>query len=586
MIIGVLMAIFLVAIVYYVVGIGEAVLYRERMQDASDAAALSASLLHARGMNFIVLINLLMAALVAILLILNVILTLIRVAIIAATLASFVSMGGTATLIVFLGQLHQGVQAVYEWVEPVVMNALTALHQLQDAVRRAVPPVAVLGTMVEVNSHQRGPSKFAFAVPTRLTLPVEPDRYNVLCQKAGTEVARFAVQPLGTSAQEFIGGAVGGIASAASNWLCGDGDVSPPTYQQTEQIVYPSLPGYDACQEDPQLALSDSAQGRRCGELLTQQREGRSDNQGDCPPGADCTLNGPYETLLDLARQQCRPDPRRSRGGYRWQQKTVTATFEWTGEEWREVDRDEAPGRILPLGDRGQGFPPCGNDPRALGEDWNLRVHPADDPHTVLPVCSEDYRSELPPEPGLAVGYHQTVSYEAVTQILSCTESKTFHVPIGGENAHSLGSGGSNRSPHRVESDLALGSEDFQLRALAVGEGLTAAPERVMKMAAHGRCDGGACGGFSQVARDLSHFSVAQAEYYYDHDGSEARSEWMWNMKWRARLVRVLPFESEDSAPASEARPSPTDLCSAVPGSGGCPEAVSSLDALAEGSLH
>src|SRR5690606_12166406 len=67
MLLGVFMAIFLTAMVWYVVGIGDALLYRERMQDAADAAAFSAAVTHARGMNLLVLINMVMAALLAVL---------------------------------------------------------------------------------------------------------------------------------------------------------------------------------------------------------------------------------------------------------------------------------------------------------------------------------------------------------------------------------------------------------------------------------------------------------------------------------------------------------------------------------------
>ena len=45
MVIGVFFAVFLLAILYYLVGIGDAVLHRERMQDAVDAASLSAAFL-------------------------------------------------------------------------------------------------------------------------------------------------------------------------------------------------------------------------------------------------------------------------------------------------------------------------------------------------------------------------------------------------------------------------------------------------------------------------------------------------------------------------------------------------------------
>jgi hypothetical protein len=81
----------------------------------------------------------------------------------------------------------------------------------------------------------------------------------------------------------------------------------------------------------------------------------------------------------------------------------------------------------------------------------------------------------------------------------------------------------------------------------------------------------------------LSRFSAAQAEYYYDHDGSEARAEWMWNMKWRARLVRLRPFDSDQYGPTA---PDPGSRCAAMPGSDSCGDAVGALTAISEVSLH
>ncbi len=66
MVIGVFIAAMLVGILYYVWGIGGAVIFRERMQDAADASAFSAAVVHARGMNILVLLNIIMCALAAI----------------------------------------------------------------------------------------------------------------------------------------------------------------------------------------------------------------------------------------------------------------------------------------------------------------------------------------------------------------------------------------------------------------------------------------------------------------------------------------------------------------------------------------
>src|SRR5258708_13522805 len=66
MVVGIFMCSCIVGLLWYIAGIGDAIVYRERMQEAADAVAFSGATLHARGMNLIVLINLLMACVLAV----------------------------------------------------------------------------------------------------------------------------------------------------------------------------------------------------------------------------------------------------------------------------------------------------------------------------------------------------------------------------------------------------------------------------------------------------------------------------------------------------------------------------------------
>src|SRR5437660_153695 len=67
MVIGVFMSVFLVGALWYIVGLGDAMIYRQRVQEAADATAFSAAVVHARGMNIIAMINIIMAAVMAVL---------------------------------------------------------------------------------------------------------------------------------------------------------------------------------------------------------------------------------------------------------------------------------------------------------------------------------------------------------------------------------------------------------------------------------------------------------------------------------------------------------------------------------------
>src|ERR1043165_2084167 len=58
---------FLVGCLWDVVGIGDAAVQRERLQDASDSAVFAAAVYPARGMNVIAMINIIMAAVLSVL---------------------------------------------------------------------------------------------------------------------------------------------------------------------------------------------------------------------------------------------------------------------------------------------------------------------------------------------------------------------------------------------------------------------------------------------------------------------------------------------------------------------------------------
>jgi hypothetical protein len=66
MVMGIFMAAMLVGMIYYVWGIGGAVVHRERLQDAADTAVFGAAVIEARGMNLIALLNVIMLALAVI----------------------------------------------------------------------------------------------------------------------------------------------------------------------------------------------------------------------------------------------------------------------------------------------------------------------------------------------------------------------------------------------------------------------------------------------------------------------------------------------------------------------------------------
>ncbi len=74
----------------------------------------------------------------------------------------------------------------YRSIKGPIYSALEALHETADAIR-AITPVAATAAF--------GSDKGA-AIPARLTLPVEDDRFEALCGKSGEIAAKLAFLPL------------------------------------------------------------------------------------------------------------------------------------------------------------------------------------------------------------------------------------------------------------------------------------------------------------------------------------------------------------------------------------------------------
>src|SRR5215472_6388709 len=75
MIMGLAMILGLIAFLWYIMGIGETLAFRDHMQDGADSAAFSQMAVEAAGMNFIVLLNLTIMLVVIVYIIASIILT-------------------------------------------------------------------------------------------------------------------------------------------------------------------------------------------------------------------------------------------------------------------------------------------------------------------------------------------------------------------------------------------------------------------------------------------------------------------------------------------------------------------------------
>lgn len=389
MVFGVFFAVLIVGMLYYFIGTAATIYYRERLQDAADASALASAIVHARGMNTLALINMIMAAILAILVALRLVEALILVA--QAILLALAWLGGaTASVAASLEVLRQQIVNIRESADPVVKNALKGLHIAGNVVKYVTPLGANAGVMTSVSNNYAPEVRIAVAIPARLTLPVEDDEYGYLCGKAGIMAVKLALLPLSPLLPSKVESAVAELAETSirggQSWFCGDGDapsfpveLDPPKFPQNgdhEQCMSPKATrddqtlehckavekfdwysqldpdgdcriGQPVCDQvhDPDTGeLIPFAEGTWCfeeGQYLTIQSDDCSLEQRP-----DGTMATPLGERLKLAREQCEPDGKKR--AYKWRQRDSLVTWRRTRDgTWEEVEAVEVSTQFL-----------------------------------------------------------------------------------------------------------------------------------------------------------------------------------------------------------------------------------------------
>jgi hypothetical protein len=578
MVIALFFAIFGVAMLYTLVGTAQTIFLRERLQDAADSAALSGAVVQARSMNLLVLINIVMAALLAILVTLKAVESVAILGIILASAFAWITGGATLSAVPPLKTLQQEMHQTYADLKPPIYDALKTLHEASEAVQ-SVAPVTGLA-MVEADIATHSAPAVGFVAPSRFDLPVEDDTFAVLCGKAGKLPGDIASQalteagiPVVPKVTEVLFDGVGALAESFSGWFCGDtngngGSGDAPKLSRIVEQSYPKVVTADSelCSHvdtdgptDSSDEPSDEEVEDACERSKDEEDAGKPDDQtGGCRKGVDCSLEGPYESRIKLAREQCDPTASPQPFAYWHQQRTGHVVYEWTQKGW--MRHEPLMSDLVRVGgEKGSPRPPCGPkglNPLAVG--YNKIVHPHDDLAETLPACTTEKAPILPPE-GRVRGTLAPQDFLEVTQILGCQKYESKDIPItAGEQA---GEQSSDKSPKKLEENVVMGDENFQLRSLMWAPSNDSARSIVeLALWKTGKPDEPL-----ELLQPLRGLAVAQAEYFYD--GSD--ENWLWSMSWRARLRRFR-LEDDEFEKIQEA-------CKGMPEAMNCKAALTAL---------
>jgi hypothetical protein len=239
MVVGIFMCAAVVGAMWYLAGIGDALVFRERVQEASDAGAFSGAALHARGMNLIVLLNLVMACILGIRVALKAVqLTLVVLGAIFAILGIFIQVfAALATpCIEAAGEMQS---LISELKEP-INEALKALSKAEIGIARVVPAASCLGGKFVADRYSPpvDSSFVGISVDTvEKGLPLKEGTADRLCYEAGKSVGalmgwlldKVGIPGLkGGMAGDKFGSVMGSIASAGSPYFCEMGSGGKP----------------------------------------------------------------------------------------------------------------------------------------------------------------------------------------------------------------------------------------------------------------------------------------------------------------------------------------------------------------------
>jgi hypothetical protein len=235
MVMGVFMCVLLVGGLWYIAGIGDALIFRERLQEAADSVAFSAAVIQARGMNIIVMINLIMAAILAIRVVVNMVKFVCTVLAAAFWIIAAIPVFGSwaiapATALTDFVETLQDFES--NVLNPAVDDALTALHGAWTAIADATPAAALLGAAEMQSKYpvQLLPGAFGQSVLPGTSLPVQDDSLDKLCDEADQDVGNLIGGIMPGPIGSIVGGAITSVLNMAPSYFCGlsGGSTTPP----------------------------------------------------------------------------------------------------------------------------------------------------------------------------------------------------------------------------------------------------------------------------------------------------------------------------------------------------------------------
>lgn len=556
MVMATFVAIFLVAVVYHVAGVGGATLEQQVMQDAADAVTFSSASVNSRGMNLLVIINRIMAAILAILVAVRLIEALLIIA--QAALAVLCAIPWSAAAMCPLASAlvtpTEEISNVADEVEDIVNEVLPIFHDLAELVNEIVPYLAEAEAVaVSQSGVYNRPAKVGFVWPVFDGLPTKEGSFETLCEKATDNVTDIAFGYMPPGVKDIIGELLGGLATTFSGFFCGDDDSEsgsdgeedsgggnqqgPQGANQRVSRTYPTEDHRECSGDEQNSGVTDWSykvedQAGNC-----KGDEGTTQALCDCEGKAECEscarfgcarcyafLHGAAIPLESDSNWE-ESDGRYENGLWtrrvdRWREYWDSGDGEGRSPGWRfrewvdedlrsliQVEGDPCDGATQ-QGSCSTGAPSSDRVPSELEEGDAPPPHPA-------AICSHTGTTDSYTDgAGAEVRDMERVSW---LYLHSCEVSKHL-------KSYARGNPVSNQEGDKNprELDMDRYPDESKMRGVVTGEGKSERRSRGVGVAAK---DADTSGPFG------NRVSVAAAEYYSPHED-------LWHIDWTARLIR------------------------------------------------
>lgn len=184
MVLGVFMAAMAVGVLYYLHGVANVVVHRERMQDAADSAAFMSAVVSARCMNILAILNMIMGALAVVGAAMRIAADIVTGAAVAAGIACALCRPCTPCI----DAIRHGLDArrahrIARDVERVVDDMISVVHGVAVFVRDFAPMLIAQPRVITYGTHDYAPTTdLGIPWPIGDTLQAEEDDSNWPCE--------------------------------------------------------------------------------------------------------------------------------------------------------------------------------------------------------------------------------------------------------------------------------------------------------------------------------------------------------------------------------------------------------------------